>query len=656
MISCLTLEMSRTISLGAALEDVVLEPLELVAHLAQHREATRRRSRRRSCRAGSRRPSRTAARAPRRGAAALEQVLDRRERLVRQRDEEVGADEDVELGGVEPPDRLVEAREVQDDEQVVVVLVDLRALVARGDVLVVERVEVEVLLEPGAVDRARALDVDPAQAVRPRRPRLRRPQARRPCDDLDREHAADATEAGLGQVRHGGLRGSSCHRMAIFGLEDCLAAMQSMPPARVAIRRTRWLYCPTDIAVHIQRGGGTGPMKPRQPSARKRERCQFHQVQRRAWEMWTEVPSRPPPQQPGGGFSMMPPESLKCKECGTTYPLDARYVCERCFGPLEVAYARARRRRRRRAPAPDPGRPAEHLALRRLPAASRRRRATALPAGCTPLVRADRLAERLGLRRGLGQERRRQPDALVQGPRRHRRAGRARRSSASRSSPAPRPATSPTPSPPTPPPPGLESYVFIPADLEEQKILATGVYGTNLVAVSGNYDDVNRLCTELSGEHDVGVRQRQHAARTTPRARRRSPTRSPSSSAGSCPTGSSRRSPPARCSPRSPAASRSGSSSACVEGELPTMNGAQAERLLAGRAGVRGRPRRLPPGQAGHDRQVAGDRQPGRRPLRARSRAPHRRRRSTRSPTTRSATASGCSPRRPASSPRPPAA
>src|SRR5204863_7824257 len=49
---------------------------------------------------------------------------------------------------------------------------------------------------------------------------------------------------------------------------------------------------------------------------------------------------------------------------------------------------------------------------------------------------------------------------------------------------------------------GLESYVFIPADLEEQKILATGVYGTNVVAVRGNYDDVNRLCTELSGEHE----------------------------------------------------------------------------------------------------------------------------------------------------------
>ena len=34
----------------------------------------------------------------------------------------------------------------------------------------------------------------------------------------------------------------------------------------------------------------------------------------------------------------MPVQALQCKECDSTYPLDARYVCERCFGPLEVAY------------------------------------------------------------------------------------------------------------------------------------------------------------------------------------------------------------------------------------------------------------------------------------------------------------------------------
>jgi threonine synthase len=49
---------------------------------------------------------------------------------------------------------------------------------------------------------------------------------------------------------------------------------------------------------------------------------------------------------------------------------------------------------------------------------------------------------------------------------------------------------------------GLESYVFIPSDLEEQKILATGVYGTHVVGVKGSYDDVNRLCTELSSERE----------------------------------------------------------------------------------------------------------------------------------------------------------
>ena len=78
--------------------------------------------------------------------------------------------------------------------------------------------------------------------------------------------------------------------------------------------------------------------------------------------------------------------------------------------------------------------------------------------------------------------------------------------------------------------------------------------------------------------------------------------------------------------------------------------------LLAGRPGVRRRARRLPPGQAGHDRQVAGHRQPRRRPVRDRARAPHRRRHRLRRPTTRSAPASACWPRRPASSPRPPAA
>src|SRR4051812_22648050 len=147
-----------------ALEDPLLDPLELVADLAQHRE--------RGVDAlvddlveqvawplGEQRLALLLVRP-----AALEQVLDRLQGLVRDRDQVVGADEQVELGGVEAADLLVVAREVQDDEQVLVVLVDLRTLVARDDVLVVERVELEALLQPREVDRARALDVDPAQA------------------------------------------------------------------------------------------------------------------------------------------------------------------------------------------------------------------------------------------------------------------------------------------------------------------------------------------------------------------------------------------------------------------------------------------------------------------------------------------------------------
>jgi threonine synthase len=49
---------------------------------------------------------------------------------------------------------------------------------------------------------------------------------------------------------------------------------------------------------------------------------------------------------------------------------------------------------------------------------------------------------------------------------------------------------------------GMESYVFIPSDLEEAKVIGSGVYGGNLVSVRGNYDDVNRLCTEISAEHE----------------------------------------------------------------------------------------------------------------------------------------------------------
>ena len=118
-------------------------------------------------------------------------------------------------------------------------------------------------------------------------------------------------------------------------------------------------------------------------------------------------------------------------------------------------------------------------------------------------MRADRLAERLGLGEVWVKNDAANPthsfkDRVVSV------AASAPASWASTRSPAPRPATSPTPSPPTGAALGMHTYVLIPADLEEQKQLATAIYGTNLVKVRGNYDDVNRLCTELSGDRETG--------------------------------------------------------------------------------------------------------------------------------------------------------
>jgi threonine synthase len=196
----------------------------------------------------------------------------------------------------------------------------------------------------------------------------------------------------------------------------------------------------------------------------------------------------------------MPPESLRCKECDTTYPLDARYVCERCFGPLEVAYeARpavdpAELRRRIQAGPHSLWRYSDFLPVQAPPR-------NALIAGWTPLLRADRLAEELGLNEVWIKNDAANPthsfkDRVVSiALARARELGFQTVACASTGNLANAVAAHAAAA-------GLESYVFIPSDLEEQKVLATGVYGTNLVSVRGTYDDVNRLCTELAAEHD----------------------------------------------------------------------------------------------------------------------------------------------------------
>lgn len=210
---------------------------------------------------------------------------------------------------------------------------------------------------------------------------------------------------------------------------------------------------------------------------------------------------------------------LQCKECKSEYPLEALYVCERCFGPLEVAYDHSRLaggdsgelRRRIQAGPQNIWRYADFLPTtaygRGAPAGLPENTGgggslrTGLPAGCTPLIRADRLAQRLGLREVWVKNDAANPthsfkDRVVSvATARARELGFQTIACASTGNLANSVAAHGAAL-------GLESYVFIPADLEEQKVLATGVYGTKLVAVEGNYDDVNRLCTELCAERD----------------------------------------------------------------------------------------------------------------------------------------------------------
>src|SRR3954452_11517382 len=188
-------------------------------------------------------------------------------------------------------------------------------------------------------------------------------------------------------------------------------------------------------------------------------------------------------------------ESLKCKECGQAYPLEASFVCEQCFGPLEVSYDFSdldaeEARRKIQAGSRGIWRYADFLPFDGKPG-------DPLEPGLTPLVRADRLAERLGLgelwiKNDAANPTHSFKDRVVAvALAKAKELGFETVACASTGNLANAVAAHAAAS-------GLDSYVFVPADLEEQKLLATGVYGTKLVGVKGTYDDVNRLCTQLA--------------------------------------------------------------------------------------------------------------------------------------------------------------
>ena len=189
-------------------------------------------------------------------------------------------------------------------------------------------------------------------------------------------------------------------------------------------------------------------------------------------------------------------KGLKCRECGRTYPKEPLYVCEYCFGPLEVDYdyekikkvltqkeilSRPKNLWRYRELLPIDGRPTDGL-----------------DSGFTPLIRARNLEKVLGVKElyikddsvnhptlsfkdrvvavALSKAKEFGFDTVACAS-----TGNLANSVAAQAAVA-----------------GLKRYIFIPADLELGKVVATLIYNPILVAVEGNYDQVNRLCSEIA--------------------------------------------------------------------------------------------------------------------------------------------------------------
>lgn len=188
---------------------------------------------------------------------------------------------------------------------------------------------------------------------------------------------------------------------------------------------------------------------------------------------------------------------LSCRECGWSTPLGPHYACAECFGPLEVSYKFPRITREQIESGPyNIWRYAPMLPV---PADITSRRTT--QPGYTKLIDAEGLAGELGMRKLWVKDDSGNPThsfkdrvvavALAAATEMNFKVlacpstGNLANAVAAAAARA-----------------GIRSVVMVPSNLEGQKILTTAVYGGTFVTVDGNYDDVNRLASELAGEHD----------------------------------------------------------------------------------------------------------------------------------------------------------
>src|SRR6478752_6183061 len=188
---------------------------------------------------------------------------------------------------------------------------------------------------------------------------------------------------------------------------------------------------------------------------------------------------------------------LVCKGCGSQHPLEARFACDRCFGPLEAAYDRdavaAGVTRELIESGPSTLWRWESFLPVRAPGRG-------LPVGNSPLIRADRLAAELGLdcelyvKTETSNPTHSFKDRVVAvAAAKSVELGYEALACASTGNLAGATAAAGAAL-------GLPTYIFVPADLEREKIVAAAAYGSTVFAVEGSYDDVNRLCSELAYE------------------------------------------------------------------------------------------------------------------------------------------------------------
>src|SRR5947208_2213180 len=191
---------------------------------------------------------------------------------------------------------------------------------------------------------------------------------------------------------------------------------------------------------------------------------------------------------------------LQCHVCHTPFPAEALYVCDRCLGPLEAVYDYSTVRLTRDDIASRPKNRWRYREL--LPITGEPR--TGLHSGFTPLVRCSRLAERLGIRElyikddSVNHPTLSYKDRVVSiAATRALELGFDVLACASTGNLANSVAAHAARL-------GVDCCVFIPDNLEAGKLLGSAIFNPTVLAVSGNYDDVNRLCTQVGDRYGWG--------------------------------------------------------------------------------------------------------------------------------------------------------